>query len=57
MPKGSAFDCDLFNVLYEFDFSLIFSYGDYSNQNFLPMLAAHLAQDPRANPNFVRIKI
>ncbi|KAF5357841.1 hypothetical protein D9756_001247 [Leucocoprinus leucothites] len=54
MPKGNPFDSDLFNVLHDFDFSLMLGREKYSDHNILPMFAVNLARDTRASSHFVR---
>ncbi|KAF5357809.1 hypothetical protein D9756_001265 [Leucocoprinus leucothites] len=55
--KGNAFDSDLFNVLHDFDFSLMRGQNERSVGNILPMLAVSLARDAKARRHFVRIEI
>ncbi|KAF5358387.1 hypothetical protein D9756_001251 [Leucocoprinus leucothites] len=57
VPKGIAFDSDLFNVLHNFDFRLMVGHIERSSSNILPMFAVNLARDTRASPHFARTKI
>ncbi|KAF5357845.1 hypothetical protein D9756_001243 [Leucocoprinus leucothites] len=57
VPKGNAFDSDLFNVLHDFDFSLMLGRYEYTDSNIFPMFAVNLARDTRASPHFVRTTI
>ncbi|KAF5358229.1 hypothetical protein D9756_001253 [Leucocoprinus leucothites] len=57
VPKGNAFHSDLFNVLHDFDFSLMVGQTESSDNNILPMFAVNLARDNRANPHFARTRI